>query len=79
MTSFLFSINDLDLGKKQYCNTYYQTYRLHTFQKRYHRMLQHQFEEVRKHLEKMFQIGVIRHLNSPWPSAVVLVQKKDGS
>ena len=27
----------------------------------------------------MLEIGAIKHANSPWASAVVLVQKKDGS
>ena len=27
----------------------------------------------------MLQVGAIRHSNSPWASAVVLVRKKDGS
>ena len=32
-----------------------------------------------KHLKEMMEAGVIRKSNSPWASAVVLVQKKDGS
>ena len=39
----------------------------------------HQYEEVRKHLNEMLEIGAIQKSNSPWASAVVLVRKKDGS
>ena len=48
------------------------------FKERYHRIPPHQFEEVRKHLQEMLKIGAIKSSNSPWASAVVLVQKKDG-
>ena len=43
------------------------------FKERYHRIPLHQFEEVRKHLEEMLEIGAIKHSNSPWASTVVLV------
>ena len=39
----------------------------------------HQYEEVRKHLNEMLEIGAIQKSNSPLASAVVLVRKKDGS
>ena len=39
----------------------------------------HQYDEVRKHLREMFEIGAIRKSNSPWASPMVLVHKKDGS
>ena len=37
------------------------------------------FDEVKNYLKEMIQVGAIRHSNSPWASAVVLVRKKDGS
>ena len=49
------------------------------FKERYCRIPPHQFEEARKHLEEMLEIGHIKCSNSPWASAVVLVWKKDGS
>ena len=76
---FLFTINDLDLGKT---NTVKHTIKLTDytpFKERYHRIPPHQFGEVRKHLEEMLEIGAIKCSNSPWASTVVLVQKKDGS
>ena len=36
-------------------------------------------EDVRKHLQEMADLGVIRRLNSPYASNIVLVKKKDGS
>ena len=37
------------------------------------------YEEVWKHLNEMEEVGVICKSKSPWASALVLVQKKDGS
>ena len=77
--SFLFTLNDLDSGKT---NTVKHTIKLTDytpFKERYCRILPHQSEEVRKHLEEMLKIGAIKCSNSPWASAVVLVWKKDGS
>ena len=76
---FLFALNDLHLGKTP---TVKHTIRLKDytpFQERYCRIPPHQFEEVRKHLQEMLEMGAIKHLNSPWASAIVLVWKKDGS
>ena len=49
------------------------------FKERYRRIPPHQYEEVKKHLKEMLEIGAIRKSNRPWMSAVVLVRKKDGS
>ena len=49
------------------------------FKERYRRIPPHQYEEVKKHLKEMLEIGAIRKSNSPWASTVVLVRKKDGS
>ena len=35
-------------------------------------------KEVKVHIQEMLDVGAIRPSNSPWASAVVLVQKKDG-
>ena len=49
------------------------------FKERYQRISPHQYEEVRKHLQEMLDIGVIQQSTSPWASPVVLICKKDGS
>ena len=49
------------------------------FKERYRQILPHQYEEVKKHLKEMLEIGAVRKSNSPWASAVVLVRKKVGS
>ena len=49
------------------------------FKERYCRIPTHMYEEVRKHLNEMIEVGGIHKSNSPWASAVVLVRKKDGS
>ena len=35
------------------------------------------YDEVKAHIQEMLDVGAIRPSNSPWASAVVLVQKKD--
>ena len=76
---FLFTLNDLELGKTSTVKHTIKLIDYTPFKERYRRILPHQFEEVRKHLQEMLEIGAIRCSNSPWASAVVLVQKKDGS
>ena len=49
------------------------------FKECYQRIPPHQYEEVRKHLNEMLEIGAIRKSNGPLASAVVLVRKKDGA
>ena len=49
------------------------------FKERYCRIPSNQYEEVKKHLYEMLEIGAIRQSNNPWASVVVLVRKRDGS
>ena len=53
-------------------------YRLYIFQRKICRIPPHLFEEVRKHLQEMLEIGAIKHSNIPWASVVVLIKKKMG-
>ena len=43
------------------------------FNERYRQILPDQFEEMKKHLQEMLEIGAIRKSCSPLTSAVVLV------
>ena len=36
------------------------------------------YDEAKVHIQEMLDVGAIQPSNSPWASAVVLVQKKDG-
>ena len=76
---FLFTLNDLGLGKTTTVKHTIKLMDYTHFKERYHKISLHQFEKVRRHLGEMLEIGAIKHSNSPWASAVVLVQIKDGS
>ena len=69
---FLFALNDLDLGKTSTVKHIIKLTDYTPFKQGYHR-IPHQFEEVRKGLPEMMEIRAIKHLNSPWASAVILV------
>ena len=75
----LFALDDFDLGHTSIVKHKIELDDYKPFKDRYWRILPHQYEEVRKHLNEMLEIGAIRKSNSPWVSAVVLVRKKDGS
>ena len=75
----LFTLSDLELGCTSNIKHEIKLNNEVPFKDRYRRIPPEQFEEVRNHLQDMLKIRAIRHSCSPWASAVVLVQKKDGS
>ena len=75
----VFAVDDLELGKTDLVKHKIKLDNYVPFKERYRRIPPHQYEEVRKHLNEMLEIGAIQKSNSPWASAVVLVRKKDGS
>ena len=75
----VFALNPLELGRTSLVQHTIKITDTKPFKERYRRIPPHQFEEVRKHLKEMVDIGAIRRSNSPWASPVVLVKKKDGS
>ena len=75
----IFAVDDLELGKTDLVKHVIKLDNYVPFKEQYQRIPPHQYEEVRKHLNEMLEIGAIRKSNSPWASAVVLVRKKDGS
>ena len=75
----IFAVEDLELGKTNIVKHEIHLDNYVPFKERYRRIPPHQYEEVKKHLNEMLEIGAIRRSNSPWASAVVLVRKKDGS
>ena len=48
------------------------------FKERYRRIPPHLYEEVRKHVQEMLDMGAIRPSQSPYASPVVLARKKNG-
>ena len=75
----IFAVDDLELGKTDLVKHVIKLDNYVPFKEWYQQIPPHQYEEVRKHLNEMLEIGAIRKSNSPWASAVVLVRKKDGS
>ena len=75
----VFTLNPMELGCTSLVDHLIKIIDLKPFKERYRQIPPHQFEEVRKHLKEMEDIGAIRRSNSPWVSPVVLVKKKDGT
>ena len=75
----IFALDDLDSGHTSVVKHEIKLNDYTPFKERYRRIPPHQYDEVKKHLKEMLEIGAIRKSNSPWASAVVLVRKKDGS
>ena len=75
----LFVLNLKELGKTSLVQHDIQLSDKTPFKERHMRIPPHQYEEVRKHLQEMLDIGAICRSTSPWASPVVLVCKKDGS
>ena len=75
----LFSLTSNELGKTSLVQHDIKLDDETPFKERYRRIPPHQYEEARKHLQEMLNIGAIQQSTSPWASPVVLVCKKDGS
>ena len=75
----IFALDDLELGKTDMVKHVIRLSDDQPFGECYRRIPSHQYDEVKKHLKEMLEIGAIRKSQSPWVSAVVLVCKKDGA
>ena len=75
----IFALKDTELGHTKLIKHEIKLLDDKPFKERYRRIPPQQFEEFRRHLEEMVNIGAIRKSQSPWASAIVLVRKKDGS
>ena len=75
----LFALESLVLGHTSMVKHNIKLDNYTPFKEKYRQIPPHLFEEVKKHLKEMIEIGAIKKSNSPWASAVVLVWKKDGS
>ena len=74
----IFAVEDHKLGGTDLVKHVIKLDNYVPFKERYRRIPAHQYDEVKKYLTEMLEIGAIRKSNSPWASAVVLVRKKDG-
>ena len=75
----IFALESLDMGHTSMVKHKIRLDKYTPFKERYRRIPPNLFDEVKKHLKEMIEVGAIRKSNSPWASAVVLVRKKDGS
>ena len=73
-----FSLHDFDIGKAK--TTYHEINLTdhRPFKEKYRRIPPSMLHEVREHIAKMLDSGVIKPSQSPYASAVVLVRKKSG-
>ena len=75
----IFALESLDMGHTSMVKHKIRLDNYTPFKERYHRIPPNLFDEVRKHLKEMIEVGAIQKSSSPWASAVILVRKKDGS
>ena len=72
-------MNLSELGKTSLVQHDMKLDNLTLFKEHYCRIPLHQYEEVKKHLQEMIEIGAICKSTSPWASSIIIVRKKDGS
>ena len=75
----IFALKSLDMGHTSIVKHKIRLANYTPFKKRYRRIPPNLFDEVKKHLKEMIEVGAIQKLSSPWASVVILVRKKDGS
>ena len=75
----IFALESLDMGHTSMVKHKIRLDNYTPFKERYRRIPPNLFDEVKKHLKEMIEVGAIQKSSSPWASAVVLVRKKDGS
>ena len=74
----LFAMNLSELGKTSLVQHDIRLDDMTPFKEWYQRIPPHQYEEFKKHLQEMLEIGAICRPTSPWARPIVLVHKKDG-
>ena len=73
----LFAMNLSELGKMCLVQHNIKLDDTTPFKEHYRRIPPHQYEEVKKHLQEMMEIGTIHKSTSPLASPIVLAHKKD--
>ena len=74
----IFSEGEYDIGSTQLVKHKIQLTDNAPFKQRHRRIPPSMYQEVRDHLHKLLDTGVIRESESPWASAIVLVRKRNG-
>ena len=74
----IFSKNDMDMGRTNLVKHHIELTDPIPFKESYRKNPPQMYDEVKTHIQEMLDLGAIRHSNSPWSSAIVLVRKKDG-
>ena len=74
----LFVQSGLDLGKTGLIKHKIQLTHQTPFKEHDQHIPPHMYNDMRAHIQEMLDISAIHKLHSPWASAVVLIQKKDG-
>ena len=74
----LFGMNLSEFGKTSLVQHDIKLDDMTLFKEQYQRIPPHQYEELKKHLQEMLEIGAIHRSTSPWSRPIVLVCKKDG-
>ena len=74
----IFSNNDMDMGRTNLVEHHIELTDPVPFKESYRIIPPQMYDEVKAHIQEMLDLGAIRHSNSPWSSAIVLVRKKDG-
>ena len=72
----IFSKNDMDMGRTNLVKHHIELTDPVPFKESYRRIPAQMYDEVKAHIQEMLDLGAIRHSNSPWSSAIVLVRKK---
>ena len=72
----LFAMNLSELGKTSLVQHDIKLDNPTLFKECYCRIPPHQYDEVKKHLQEMIEIGAICKSPSPWASPIILVWKK---
>ena len=74
----IFSKNDMDMGRTNLVKHHIELTGPIPFKESYRRIPPQMYDEIKAHIQEMLDLGAIRHSNSPWSSAIVLVRKTDG-
>ena len=77
--SSIISTSDLDIGRTCPVQHRIDTQSANPVKQPPRRLPFHRREEIKRILNDMLAQGVIEPATGPWPSPVVLLQKKDGS